>query len=39
MSKSSGTKIIFMPYSTNDGSKNLDLIKASVYEQIADQKN
>ncbi|CAB4416511.1 unnamed protein product [Rhizophagus irregularis] len=40
MSKASGTKVIFMPYSTNDGSnKNLDIIKASVYEQIADQKN
>ncbi|GBC04512.1 hypothetical protein RclHR1_05700007 [Rhizophagus clarus] len=38
MSKNSGTKVIFMPYSTSDGSKNFDLIKASVYEQIADQK-
>jgi hypothetical protein len=47
MSKSSGTKVIFMPYNTVDGSsslygdgssssKNIDPVKASVYEQIAE---
>jgi hypothetical protein len=41
MSKASGTKVIFMPYSsTNEGSsKNFDILKASVYEQIANQKD
>ncbi|RIA95440.1 hypothetical protein C1645_688993 [Glomus cerebriforme] len=59
MSKASGTKVIFMPYSSTDGgipgatfgtsssyggdassshsNKKIDPIKASVYEQIADQ--
>ena len=47
MSKASGTKVIFMPYSTNDGShgqigegsssSGIDPFKASVYQQMADQ--
>jgi len=46
MSKASGTKVIFMPYNTNDGSyggdgssnnsKIIDPVKASVYEQISE---
>ncbi|CAB4388616.1 uncharacterized protein OCT59_007245 [Rhizophagus irregularis] len=45
MSKASGTKVIFMPYSTNDGSyggdgsssnSKVDPVKASVYERLAE---